>query len=72
MRYATVIIVFGAVAAGADFGRLDQGVGSFSSVDEALPDSARAALGEALHNEPCRENLRAMGTVLAGGQPLDA
>ncbi|MDQ3151217.1 MAG: helix-turn-helix domain-containing protein [Actinomycetota bacterium] len=41
------------------------------SVDEVLPDIARAALGKALRDEPCRENLRAIGTVLAGGQPLD-
>ena len=40
------------------------------SVNETLPDSARAALGDALRDEPCRENLRAMGMVLAGGQAL--
>ncbi len=40
------------------------------STDDALPDNTRTALCEALRNEPCRENLRAMGTVLAGGRPL--
>lgn len=41
------------------------------SVHDTLPDSIRAALGQALRDEPCRENLRAIGTVLSGRKPLD-
>lgn len=40
------------------------------SADESLPDRTRAMLGEALPNEPCRENLRAMGILLSGVNPL--
>lgn len=34
------------------------------------PELARSALNSALRTEPCSENLRAMGTVLAGNNPL--
>jgi transcriptional regulator with XRE-family HTH domain len=35
------------------------------------PDLVRNALGRALREEPCRENLRAYAAVLAGANPID-
>ncbi len=35
------------------------------------PDSVRNAVGRALREEPCRENLRAYAAVLAGANPID-
>lgn len=36
----------------------------------AMSNGARPVLYQALRNEPCRENLRTIGKVLAGGRPL--
>lgn len=36
----------------------------------SAPELTRSALHQALQAEPCRENLRAIGTVLAGNNPL--
>ena len=39
-------------------------------LQDSGPEMVRAALHGALQTEPCRENLRVMGTVLAGNNPL--
>jgi len=40
------------------------------SSSNAMSNGTRSALYQALRNEPCRENLRTIGKVLAGGCPL--
>lgn len=41
-----------------------------SQIRQAAPDSVTQVLQRALREEPTRENLRAIGSVLAGGHPL--